>query len=81
MRLRIRNRNDVTSNKNRNDVTLNKNRNDVTLNYQTSVKWRLATLVQCQNNCYKVGTHCSFYFRLIISQTTNSAGDPYNKMI
>ena len=38
-------------------------------NYQTDVKWTLATLVQCQNNRYKVGTHASFYFRLIISQT------------
>ena len=46
-----------------------RNRNDVTSNYQTGVKWMLATLVQCQNNRYKVGTHASFYFRLIISQT------------
>ena len=38
------------------------NRNDVTSNYQTGVKWMLATLVQCQNNCYKVGTHASFIF-------------------
>ena len=44
------------------------NRNDVTLNYQTGVKWMLATLVQCQNNRSKVGTHASFCFRLIISQ-------------
>ena len=45
------------------------NHDDVTSNYQTGVKWTLATLVQCQNNHYKVGTHVSFYFRLIISQT------------
>ena len=38
-------------------------------NYQTGVKWMLATLVQCQNNRYEVGTHASFYFQLIISQT------------
>ena len=37
-------------------------------NYQTGVKWMLATLVQCQNNRSKVGTHASFCFRLIISQ-------------
>ena len=46
-----------------------RNRNDVTSNYQTGVKWMLATLVQCQNNRYKVGTHALFCFRLIISQT------------
>ena len=46
-----------------------RNRNDVMSNYQTGVKWMLATLVQCQNNLYKVGTHASFYFQLIISQT------------
>ena len=44
------------------------NRDDVTSNYQTGVKWTLATLVPCQNNRYKVGTHASFCFRLIISQ-------------
>ena len=47
----------------------NKNPNDIMSNYQTGVKWMPATLVQCQNNHYKVGTHASFYFRLIISQT------------
>ena len=43
------------------------NRDDVTSNYQTGVKWTLATLVQCENNCYKVGTHALFCFRSIIS--------------
>ena len=42
------------------------NRNDITSNYETGVKWTLATLIQCR---YKVGTHASFYFQLIISQT------------
>ena len=46
----------------------NKNHNDVMSNYQTGVKWMLAKSVQCQNNRHKVGTHASFYFRLIISQ-------------
>ena len=55
-------------------------RNDVTSNYETGVKWMLATLlVQC---CYKVGTHASFYFRLIISQTIKlTQRNPYNEMI
>ena len=58
----------VMTSLNCNDVTSNKNRNDVRSNYQTGVKWTLDTLVQCQDNRYIVGTHASFYFRLIISQ-------------
>ena len=52
MRLWIQNHNDVTSNY----------QADVTLNYQTGVKWTPMTLVQCQNNRYKLGTHASFIF-------------------
>ena len=45
------------------------NRDDVTSNYQTGVKWTLATLAQCQKIIATIGTHASFYFQLIISQT------------
>ena len=45
-----------------------RNRNDVTSNYQTGVKWT-PHYFNVKNNRYKVGTHASFYFRLIISQT------------
>ena len=45
------------------------NRNDVTSNYQTGVKWTYHISSMSKNNRYKVGTHASFYFQLIISQT------------